>query len=104
MSDTETSQPQKSEEELNRESIEVWVQELTRYLDIDVEVDIDALLKLAGVAAHTVVRPAAPVTTFVIGYVAGLAEASGQHDGEHSFQSAVDAAERLLDQRSRSAD
>ncbi|HEV7624307.1 MAG TPA: DUF6457 domain-containing protein [Amnibacterium sp.] len=32
----------------------------------------DAILGLAGVAAHNVVRPAAPVTTFLAGYAAGL--------------------------------
>ena len=34
--------------------------------------DIDAILGLAGVAAHNVVRPAAPLTTFLAGYAIGL--------------------------------
>lgn len=40
-------------------------------------VDIDALLGLASIAAHEVRRPAAPVTTFVVGYAAGRAAAAG---------------------------
>jgi hypothetical protein len=39
---------------------------------LDVPADRDAILGLAGVAAHNVVRPAAPVTTFLAGYAAGL--------------------------------
>jgi hypothetical protein len=34
--------------------------------------DIDAILGLAGVVAHGVVRPAAPLSTFLVGYAAGL--------------------------------
>jgi molybdopterin-guanine dinucleotide biosynthesis protein A len=36
------------------------------------EADIDAILGLAGVAAHNVLRPAAPLTTFLAGYAVGL--------------------------------
>jgi hypothetical protein len=34
--------------------------------------DRDAILGLAGVAAHNVLRPAAPLTTFLAGYAVGL--------------------------------
>lgn len=34
--------------------------------------DVDAILGLAGVAAHSLVRPAAPLTTFLAGYAVGL--------------------------------
>jgi len=37
----------------------------------DVPADRDAILGLAGVAAHNLVRPAAPITTFLAGYAAG---------------------------------
>lgn len=86
-------------EESPQEEIKQWVDELTRALDIEAEVDIDELLKLAGRAAHTVVRPAAPVTTFVIGYVTGLAEASGQADYEKAFTAATALTTELLKQR-----
>jgi hypothetical protein len=41
-----------------------------------VPADRDAILGLAGKAAHTIVRPAAPLTTFLAGYAAGLAGGS----------------------------
>jgi hypothetical protein len=34
--------------------------------------DREAILSLAGMAAHKIVRPAAPLTTFLAGYAAGL--------------------------------
>jgi hypothetical protein len=36
------------------------------------DVDVNDLLGLAGEAAHAVERPAAPLTTFLVGYAAGL--------------------------------
>lgn len=90
------------EEPSAHESIEHWVAELTRHLEIeDTEINIDQLLKLAGEAAHTVVRPAAPVTTFIIGYVTGLAEASGQADYQKALDAAAQITYRLLEQRSQ---
>jgi hypothetical protein len=38
---------------------------------------VQAVLGLAGVAAHAVVRPAAPLTTYLVGFVAGRAAANG---------------------------
>ncbi|MGT2463488.1 DUF6457 domain-containing protein [Sinomonas atrocyanea] len=41
--------------------LRAWCAELTQELGLgDLDVDIDAVLGLAGVAAHSVVRPAAP--------------------------------------------
>lgn len=42
----------------------------------DVDIDVEAVLDLAGDAAHGVVRPAAPVTTFLVGLAAGRAGAT----------------------------
>jgi hypothetical protein len=39
--------------------------------------DLDTILGLAGVAAHNVVRPAAPLTTFLAGYAVGLRSSTG---------------------------
>ncbi|RJN32212.1 molybdopterin-guanine dinucleotide biosynthesis protein [Nesterenkonia natronophila] len=84
------------------EAIEQWVGELTRHLEIeDTDVRINDLLKIAGEAAHTVVRPAAPVTTFLIGYVTGLAEASGQADYQKAQKAATQVTRNLLEQRSQ---
>ena len=50
-----------------------WLDELSAALGLaGVPVERDALLSLAGDAAHGVVRPAAPLTTFLAGYAAGL--------------------------------
>ena len=54
-----------------------WTARLVEALDLDpAVVDIDEILALAGEAAHGVVRPAAPLTTFLVGYAAGLRSAS----------------------------
>ncbi|MEF2975990.1 DUF6457 domain-containing protein [Subtercola sp. YIM 133946] len=58
------------------------------------DVDIDRVLGLAGVAAHAVVRPAAPLTTYVVGYAAGLAAAQGVAPGA-ALEAAAAAASVL---------
>ncbi|MFE1507630.1 DUF6457 domain-containing protein [Streptomyces sp. NPDC058726] len=50
-----------------------WTAAVRTELGVGVEVDRDLLLALAGDAAHGVARPAAPLTTFLVGYAAGLA-------------------------------
>lgn len=51
--------------------IEDWVTALASELGVELDVDVRGLLDLARVAAHSVDRPAAPLTTFVVGYAAG---------------------------------
>lgn len=53
-------------------SLTSWSAELCDALGLQLEVDIDAILDLARDAAHQVERPAAPITTFLVGYAAGL--------------------------------
>lgn len=49
-----------------------WVHEVTGELDIDPgDVDVPLLLAVARDAAHAVVRPAAPVTTYLLGLAQG---------------------------------
>ena len=48
-----------------------WIDEVSDLLDVDTEVDEGLVLDLARVAAHNVVRPAAPITTYLLGYAAG---------------------------------
>lgn len=50
--------------------IDKWVDEVATALGVDLEVDINGLLDLARDAAHNVARPAAPLTTFLVGYAA----------------------------------
>ncbi|MET9605070.1 NTP transferase domain-containing protein [Streptomyces sp. NPDC006512] len=57
--------------------LEQWINAAKNELGIDVDVDVSALLDLARDAAHGVARPAAPLTTFLIGYAAARAEAEG---------------------------
>jgi molybdopterin-guanine dinucleotide biosynthesis protein A len=52
-----------------------WIDELCDVLDIDTEVDEALILDLAKVAATNVVRPAAPITTYLLGYAAGSVSA-----------------------------
>jgi hypothetical protein len=49
-----------------------WVDELCDVLDIEVEFDEALLLDVAREAAHQVERPAAPLTTFLLGYASGV--------------------------------
>ena len=53
-----------------------WIDELCDALDIDVEIDEGIVLDLARDAAHAVERPAAPITTYLLGYAAALAGGS----------------------------
>ncbi|MBG6085243.1 NTP transferase domain-containing protein [Zhihengliuella flava] len=79
-------------------ALEAWVQELLEAFELqEAPVDIEAILSLAGVAAHTVIRPAAPVTTYIAGYAAGLAAA---RDGAGDAAKAADGlARHVLAQR-----
>ncbi len=47
-----------------------WIDELCDVLDVEVEVDEALILDLARDAAHLVERPAAPISTFLLGYAA----------------------------------
>ena len=44
-----------------------WVDAVSAALGVEVPVDIDAILDVARDAAHNVDRPAAPVTTYILG-------------------------------------
>jgi hypothetical protein len=69
-----------------------WLQALADEVGFDPSaVDVEAVLDLAGDAAHHVVRPAAPLTTYVAGYVIGLAAARG----EEGTPSATEVLDRI---------
>jgi molybdopterin-guanine dinucleotide biosynthesis protein A len=72
-----------------------WSEELARELGLSgVEIDITSILSLAGKVAHAVVRPAAPLTTFLVGYAAGQA-ATGALSAHDAITAASTAALRL---------
>jgi hypothetical protein len=54
-----------------------WVVTVAEALGVDAAgIAVEEVLDLASVAAHSVVRPAAPLTTFVAGLAAGRAGGS----------------------------
>lgn len=84
--------------------LDPWCRQLVEALELDgLEVDIDEVLTLAGEAAHTVVRPAAPLTTFIVGFAAGSAAATGQASNEVSMHAASEVARTLIRQTKRDA-
>ena len=65
-------------DEHGRSPMDAWVDEVRRELGLPDEVDVALLLDLARDAAHGVQRPAAPVTTYLL----GLAVARGADPAE----------------------
>ncbi|MGW1002746.1 DUF6457 domain-containing protein [Streptomyces sp. NPDC002520] len=49
-----------------------WIAAAEDDLGIDLDVDVTGLLDMTKVVAHEVARPAAPVTSFLVGYAAAL--------------------------------
>lgn len=79
--------------------LDAWADEVRAALGIDAEVDVKAVLGLAGVAAHSVVRPAAPLTTYLVGFAAGRAAARGE-DPVTAAAEATRVAKELAARRS----
>ena len=68
--------------------LDTWTRQLADALDVPPDdLDRDAILDLARVAAHTIARPAAPLTTFLVGYAAGL-----RGGGIQAVEAAIDTA------------
>lgn len=78
-------------------SLSSWSQQLCDALGLDLEVEIDPILDLARDAAHGVERPAAPLTTFLVGYAAGLRGGS-QDDIADCIDVATELAEPAEDE------
>lgn len=57
--------------------LDEWITAVKDDLGIELDVDTKALLDLARDAAHGVARPAAPLTTFLVGYAAASARGGG---------------------------
>ena len=57
--------------------MKTWIDAVCAELNLPADVNVDVILDVARVAAHSVERPAAPVTTYLLGLaVAGGADAS----------------------------
>lgn len=76
---------------MNDISLDDWVAAMAAELGIEeLDVDVDQVLDLAADAAHAVVRPAAPLTTFIAGFAAGRAGGKAE-----DVREAIDAASAL---------
>ncbi|WP_405751090.1 molybdenum cofactor guanylyltransferase [Streptomyces sp. NBC_00012] len=72
--------------------LDEWITAVKNELGIELDVDTDVLLDLARDAAHGVARPAAPLTTFLVGYAAAMA--SGGGDGGDGATAVAEAARK----------
>ncbi|MFK4069403.1 NTP transferase domain-containing protein [Streptomyces sp. NPDC029674] len=73
--------------------LDEWISAVKDELGIDLDVDTGALLDLARDAAHGVARPAAPLTTFLVGYAAAQAASRAGTAGEGTTGGAEAVAE-----------
>ena len=72
--------------------LDEWTAAAKAELGIELDVDTDAILDLARDAAHGVARPAAPLTTFLVGYAAAMRGGSPQQVAEAAHKAAQLAA------------
>lgn len=83
------------------DAIELWCEELMHHLEIEgVSPDLESVTSLATQAQTAIGDTAGGPTAFLVGYVSGLAEASGQADFATAHRAATRVAERLLRRRS----
>lgn len=68
-----------------------WLDEVMETLEVDLDVDADGVLEIARDVAHAIDRPAAPLTTFLIGYAA--AQRGG---GESKVSACIDLTAALV--------
>jgi molybdopterin-guanine dinucleotide biosynthesis protein A len=72
--------------------LDEWITAVKDELGIELDVDTHVLLDLARDAAHGVARPAAPLTTFLVGYAAAKAEGGPDAVAEAARKAAALAA------------
>ncbi|MFI6468091.1 NTP transferase domain-containing protein [Streptomyces sp. NPDC050538] len=77
--------------------LDEWISAVKDELGIDLDVDTGILLDLARDAAHGVARPAAPLTTFLVGYAAAQAKGGPEAVAE-AARKAVALALRWADE------
>ncbi len=77
--------------------LEDWVEEVGAQLSLPAaDVQVAEILDLAKKAAHNIARPAAPLTTFLVGYAAGL-----RGGGRDEIAGAVEEVLRLIAARAQ---
>lgn len=73
--------------------LDQWSNRLAQALQIlDLKVDNELLLDLARRSADSIIHPAAPVTTFLVGYAAGLEAGTGSAGSREASSAAVQQA------------
>ncbi len=77
--------------------VDEWIAAVKTELGIDLDVDTGVLLDLARDAAHGVARPAAPLTTFLVGYAAAQA-GGGPEAVREAARKAADLALRWTEE------
>ncbi|MFE6834498.1 NTP transferase domain-containing protein [Streptomyces sp. NPDC057705] len=76
--------------------LDQWITAAKNELGLDLDVDVKTLLDLARDAAHGVARPAAPLTTFLVGYSAAQAAATGADPAQAVAEASRKAADLAL--------
>ncbi|WP_374774888.1 molybdenum cofactor guanylyltransferase [Streptomyces sp. NBC_01310] len=76
--------------------LDQWITAVKNELGVDLAVDTKTLLDLARDAAHGVARPAAPLTTFLVGYAAAQAAATGADPAQAVAEASRKAADLAL--------
>ncbi|MFJ7748512.1 DUF6457 domain-containing protein [Arthrobacter sp. NPDC097144] len=75
-----------------------WSRRLTQALQIlDLEVDHKTLVELADKSSRTVGNNAGPISTFLVGYAAGLSKTSGRKAADEAVQTAVETVSTLAE-------
>jgi len=74
-----------------------WLAELQQLLGVEEQLDVDTVLDVARDVAHGVARPAAPLSTFVLGVAVGRAAAAGAPVGEELERLAALVQHRALE-------
>ncbi|MEV1061615.1 NTP transferase domain-containing protein [Streptomyces sp. NPDC050263] len=69
--------------------LDEWISAVKDELGIDLDVDTGLLLDVARDAAHGVARPAAPLTTFLVGYAAAQAQGGPEAVAEAARKAAA---------------
>lgn len=69
--------------------LDEWISAVKAELGVDLDVDTGVLLDLARDAAHGVARPAAPLTTFLVGYAAARAGGGSEAVAEAARKAAA---------------
>ena len=91
-----------SDEDLT--AVRDWADEVAAALGIAPGgIDLDEVLSIAGLSARAAVRPAAPVTTYLVGLAVGRSIAAGA-DPAAAFTASVSAVRALAASRHDSAD